>query len=313
MSLNSIYQVMGISRQGVHKQINGYMKEEETKSYLEVIIRQIRVDHPTISCRAMYYMINPESIGRDKFELWCKELGFRSIHKFNRMKTTNSLGVHRFENLVLNYRPTRINEVYYSDITYFRVGNQFYYLTFIIDGFSRYIVGYSVGRTLDTESTVLPALWMAIKNRRIHLIPGIIFHSDGGGQYFAKIFLDLTRKYQFRNSMCEYAYENGMAERINGIIKNNYLNHRSIKNESELIKEVDRSVTLYNTQKPHKNLKNMPPEKFEKQYLFLTQPTQPIMMKSLEANTSIFGASSPKKLRANPASNSECISANNFE
>lgn len=88
-----------------------------------------------MSCRGMYYLIQPDSIGRDKFELWCKDLGFKSVQKINRMKTTYSLGVQRFENLVLNYHPIRMNEVYYSDITYYRVGSKFYYLTFIVDGF----------------------------------------------------------------------------------------------------------------------------------------------------------------------------------
>lgn len=309
MSLNFVYGAIGISRQGVHKHLNSYLKEEETKSYLELIIPQIRQKHPTLNCRAMYYMVRPDSIGRDKFEYLCKELGFKSLCNPNQMKTTCSSGVQRFENLVLNYKPIRINEVFYSDITYFRVGNRFFYLTFIVDGFSRFIVGYSVSKTLNTDCTVLKALLMAIKLRKIHLIPGIIFHSDGGGQYFSKLFLALTKKYHFKNSMCEYAYENGIAERVNGVIKNNYLIHRNIKNGTELSKEVDRSVSLYNTQKPHKSLKYMTPENFEKQHLNLDQPTQPIMKKSLEAKTSIFGASSPKKLRANPASISECISA----
>ena len=78
-------------------------------------------------------------------------------------------------------------------------------------------------------------------------------------------FLKLTAKYHFRNSMCEYAYENGKAERINGIIKNNYLVFRSINNFQELVKELDRSVSLYNNERPHKSLKYKTPREIEKE------------------------------------------------
>ena len=110
---------------------------------------------------------------------------------------------------------------------------------------------------------------MALKNRNNSIPKGIIFHSDGGGQYYDKEFLALTQKYGFRNSMCEYAWENGKAERINGVIKNNYLIHRNIKTLDDLVKEVDRSVSLYNNQKPHKALKYQTPTQFEKELIHL--------------------------------------------
>jgi putative transposase len=124
-----------------------------------------------------------------------------------------------------------------------------------MDAFSRYIVGYSVSSRLTTEQTTLPALQMLLRYRRGKLKPGIIFHSDGGGHYYDKEFIALTKKYKFKNSMCEYAYETGKAERINGIIKNNYLKHQEIRNLDQLQKALDRSVSLYNKERPHKNLK----------------------------------------------------------
>lgn len=104
---------------------------------------------------------------------------------------------------------------------------------------------------------------MSIKTRGGKLPTKIIFHSDGGGQYYDKEFLRLTNQYKFRNSMCECAYENGKAERINGTIKNNYLKHYSIKTYLQLVKKVDRAVKLYNEQRPHKSLKYQTPYAFE--------------------------------------------------
>ena len=111
---------------------------------------------------------------------------------------------------------------------------------------------------------------MAIKTRGNVLPRGVIFHSDGGGQYYSKTFLSLTHEYGFKNSMCEFSYENGMVERLNGVIKNNYLKYRKIESFSDLLREVDRTVELYNNERPHKGLNYVPPKIFEKKLLNLS-------------------------------------------
>ncbi len=269
-SLNYFYEALDLTKQGVHKMINRYLKQEEEIILLMPIIKEIREDHPTISCRAMYYMINPVTIGRDKFEKICKDLGFVIERKTKYIRTTDSTGVTKFDNLTIDLKLSDIDQMYSSDITYFKVGNVFYFITFILDCFSRRILGQSVSSRLFTEQTSLPALKMALKNKGVKIKEGIIFHSDGGGQYYDKEFLALTRKYKLKNSMCEFAWENGKAERINGVIKNNYLIYRKIETLEDLVKEVDRAVTLYNNEKPHKNLKYMTPNNFEKQLVSLS-------------------------------------------
>jgi putative transposase len=246
------------------------MKTDEQTAYLITIIQQIRLDHPTLSSRAMYHKILPEHIGRDKFEQLCYQWGFSVQKPINYTRTTNSNGVIRFDNLVENLAINQINQVWSSDITYFELNARFYYLTFILDNYSRYIVGYSIALGLTTEQTTLPALKMALKTRNHTLPVGTIFHSDGGGQYYDKNFLALTKQYKFKNSMCEMAYQNGKAERINGIIKNNYLIHREITSFTALVKEVDRSVSLYNNDKPHKALDYKTPLQVEKEFYICT-------------------------------------------
>jgi putative transposase len=249
--------------------INIFLKQEEEIIYLRPLIQDIRNDHPTLSCRAMYYMINPVTLGRDKFENICKELGFTIERRKSRHITTDSTGVERFDNLLKNKVLTGINQVYSSDITYFQIKDSFYYITFVIDCFSRTILGHSVSGRLTTEQTSLPALKMALNNRNNKIPEGIIFHSDGGGQYYSKTFLELTAKYKFTNSMCEYSYDNGMVERLNGVIKNNYLKYLKIESLPQLIKEVDRTITLYNETRPHKSLKYQTPKQYEEQLLSL--------------------------------------------
>ena len=230
-----------------------------------ILVYRFREDHPTMGLRDMYYKLLPDCIGRDKFEELCKSAGLSIERKLNYRRTTDSSGVIRFDNLLTNLTIVRVNQVWQSDITYYEVSNRFYYLTFILDAFSRVIVGYHVSQSLKTEHTTFPALRLAVEFRlKSNMnIAGLIFHSDGGGQYYDKNFLLFTAENKIRNSMCQYPWDNGKAERINGVIKNNYLQHRNITTFSELIREVDRSVQLYNHEKPHIKLKRKTPIQFE--------------------------------------------------
>lgn len=281
----------------------------EYKAQLILIIYQIRQDHPTMGVRDLYHKIQPEFMGRDRFEAFCHENELMSVKKVFRPKTTDSSGVIRFENLINGLQIDRIDQVWQSDITYFELNARFYYLTFIIDAYTRRIVGHSVSNNLTTACTTLPALEQALKLRGKKVMSDLIFHSDGGGQYYAKVFLEVTKRYQIKNSMSEYAWENGKAERINGVIKNNYLIHRTIETLNQLIHEVDRSVQLYNSDKPHKELKRLTPIEFEKKILNLDQQNMPRMTESFDAKHGILGASSPFNSEQNKPQNRDVFSA----
>lgn len=261
--MNSLYTSIGITKQAFHQQLNRNHLKEQERANLLPIINQIRQDHPTMGCRDMYYKLGVEHMGRDAFEGFCRDQGLMVERFRNWRRTTDSSGVVRFDNLLLDLEIKHVNQVWQSDITYFDVHGKFYYITFIIDAYSRRIVGHSTSRRLLTTQTTLPALRMALKLRVGLDLTGLIIHSDGGGQYYEKDFLQLTGKNNLENSMCEYAWENGKAERINGVIKNNYLIHRSIKTFEDLQKEVDRSVQLYNFEKPHIGLQRKTPVNFE--------------------------------------------------
>lgn len=277
------YKSVLTSKQGLHQLIERRMHYDEQVGYLSKLIVEIRADHPTLSCRAMYYKLQPETMGRDKFEAMCVLLGFQSTTKINLHRTTNSSGVIRFENLLIQIILTDINQAYSSDITYYELNGRFYYITFVMDCYSRKILGHAVSKRLLTECTTLPALRLAIKNRNGKIAEGIIFHSDGGGQYYDKEFLKYTSANKMKNSMCEYAYENGKAERLNGVIKNNYLIHYNINSYEQLVKGVDRAVTLYNTDKPHVKLNYKSPDEFEKEIVKLYRETKPKMKESFTA------------------------------
>jgi hypothetical protein len=260
------------------------MQISEEEAYLRVLIEQIRKDHPTMNSVAMYYKINPVSIGRDRFLRICKEYGFTAKCKTSGRRTTDSTGVIRFPNRLEGIKLCRINQAFSSDITYYEISGCYYYLTFVMDCYSRCILGWNVSSRLLTEHTTLPALKKAIRARKGNIKRGVIFHSDGGGQYYDKNFLKLTARYGFENSMCEYAYENGKAERLNGVIKNNYLRFARINSLEDLIREVDLAVKKYNYEKPHKALKYLTPIEFERKHVNLQLPRTQLVTESFEAN-----------------------------
>lgn len=305
-SLNKLYDAVGISKQGVHRLLDSTQRRMELEAILVNLIHQIRKDHPTMALRSMYYKIRPEGIGRDRFEALCISYGFKTSHPLNYKRTTYSDGVKRFPNLLINLKITAVNQVWVSDITYYEVNNQFYYITFIMDAYSRYIKGYKVSESLRTVATTIPALKMAIKK---HNPPkALIFHSDGGGQYYSKKFLKLTTAHSMRNSMAKEAYENPQAERINGTIKNSYLKHWSILDYTALVKSVDRAVSLYNYEKPHKSLNYLTPKYMEEnQYICHGQPVEGD--ESRTANFATIGASSPL-VAGQPVSGSDVHPAN---
>jgi putative transposase len=261
MKLNDLYRIAGISKQGFHQYLDKQLLMMEEQQQLLPVIAQIRADHPRLSVRHMYPMLHPQSMGRDRFERFCHEHGFKLEVKRSFCRTTNSLGVTRFENLAAGFKLTGVNQVWASDITYYRIGERFYYLTFIIDLYSRFIVGYAVSDGLFTGQTTIPALHMALRQRQpAH---GLIFHSDGGGQYYCKAFLDITKANQIKNSMCESPYENAYAERINGTVKNDYLVHYQPNDYNQLITLTDKAVEMYNFHRPHSALKNISPAAFQ--------------------------------------------------
>ena len=264
--MNALYQAVGKTRQSFHQYHNRLIVKFEEEENLRMLIPRIRKNHPQMGVRDLYFKIQPTSMGRDAFETFCKEEGFMKKAKRSFKGTTDSRGVKRFDNLCDTILVSAPDQLWVSDITYFEVGERFYYITFIQDVFSRKILGNSVSISLRTVYTTLPALKKSLITRKKKKLPNLIFHSDGGGQYYADEFLKATREAEITNSMCKYPWENPYAERINGVIKNNYLIHWEIKNLEQLEKQVDRAVKLYNSDKPHKSLKRLTPDQFEKNY-----------------------------------------------
>jgi putative transposase len=259
--MNEVFRYTHYSKQAFHQKVQRQLEQRGYEKMLLPVIEDLRLEHPGMGARELYELLQPEAIGRDKFEQVCFSYGFKLKRRKRFIKTTDSRGVIRFPNLMIGRELTAVNQVWSSDITYYQIGPSVYYLTFIIDVYSRKIVGHSVSKTLMSEQTTMPAIRMAVKERQP--AEGLIFHSDGGGQYYFKDFLNFTHNYKMKNSMCEFAFENPYAERVNGTIKNQYLKGYNPRTYKELVKMTDRAVKNYNWIKPHSSLKKKPPAVFE--------------------------------------------------
>ena len=262
--MNQIFRYIGYPKQAFHQKLNRQLHQQEYHALLLPLIEELREEHPGVSSRNLYLILQPEKMGRDKFEALCFENGFKLSRPKAYKRTTDSSGVIRFPNLIQGREFSNINQVWASDITYYEIGGKYYYLTFILDLFSRSIVGYAVSKRLLTVQTTLPALQMAIKNRNPP--PGLIFHSDGGGQYYCSEFLKLTEANKISNSMCDIVFENAHAERVNGTIKNQYLKGYDPKGYEALEQMTARAIFNYNNIRPHDSLKKLSPIQFESKY-----------------------------------------------
>ncbi len=261
-------------QQMLQRQQSGLERSQEFIEKAEAI----REDHPEMGCRKIALLIRQSGWGRDKTEGLLLAVGFRILYPPNYIKTTHSVRFNRFDNLIEGLAVNGINRVFQSDITYLWVKDRFYYLVFIIDVYSRFIIGYHASMGLEAKANI-KALQMAIKLRGKENMKGLIHHSDKGSQYNCNEYLSILKQHGIKISMCNEAWENAYTERINRTIKHEYLRHRDIDSLTTLRKEVDRAIKLYNHKRPHWSLpQQMAPASFEEDVNILQKNKRPKMM-----------------------------------
>lgn len=175
--------------------------------------------------RTIYEFYKPESIGRDVFISIGLKYGFRTKIFKNKAKTTFLSPYSRYKNLLVDKKINNINQLWASDITYFNVLGTFFYIVFIMDVYSRKIIGFSVDDNMRATNNIV-ALKSAFNTRKINDFKHqLIHHSDRGGQYISDAYVELLTNANIHISMCNEVYENAHIERVNGTIKNQYLIH----------------------------------------------------------------------------------------
>lgn len=260
-SLNALYEVAGITKQGVW---DHFRREEAELAMIRRVIGQVdarRAEHPGEGLEKLYWQLQPEGLGRDKFCDIFMQLGYGVVRRKNPVRTT--IPAHKvFDNLIEGRLVSGPNQVWQSDITYIKVGDRFYYLTFIIDVYTRRIVGYAVNEDLRAEANI-KALEMALGGVSSDELKGCVHHSDRGSQYTDGRYLKILRSHQMPISMGGRATDNAFAERVNGVIKNEYLIPRSLSSFRQLQYYSKKAVADYNTKRHHGSLGRCSPADYE--------------------------------------------------
>ena len=256
--MNQLYKVIGISKQAV----NRYNKREErfNMQLLPLIAEALRKEHPGCGVEKMYHVLRPTFIGRDRFIEIMMDMGFRLKKSKNFKRTTYAAKIY-YPNLVKGINISAPSTVWQSDITYIRLGEKFYYAVFIIDVYTKKIVGYKLSSHMRAIANV-EALAMAL---RVHTAP-TIHHSDRGSQYACIEYIKLLTDNNTQISMGLKAQENAYAERINKTIKEEYLGPWKARSYRQLKKQMTNAVNHYNHYRPHNHLRRLTPVEFEKKY-----------------------------------------------
>lgn len=214
---------------------------------------------PRVGGKKLYSILEKDlhsigKIGRDKLFDILRKNNLLVKRKKSYTRTTDSY--HRFykyKNLLYDKPLTRPNECYVSDITYLRTDNGFVYLFLITDAYSRKIVGWNLSHSLAIEGG-LRALRMALRQRKT--TAPLIHHSDRGIQYCCNAYIKELNKHKVSISMTEenHCYENSLAERVNGILKDEFLLDSTFKNYNQTLRAVKQAITTYNQLRPHWSL-----------------------------------------------------------
>ncbi|MCS6935931.1 MAG: IS3 family transposase [Chitinophagales bacterium] len=257
----------GISRQSYYQNSWNEMDKSIEEEIILKEVHLIRQDHKRMGTRKLYEKLLPFmmehqiKMGRDKlFDLLAKHHLLIRRRRRNIRTTFSSHWLRKYPNLIREFVPTAPNQLWVSDITYWKVNNITVYITFITDAYSHRIVGYNLAETLEAVEC-LKALKMALRSFKGLACP-LIHHSDRGLQYCSSDYVGLLNKYQINISMTESGdpLENPVAERVNGIIKEEYLEPAQVKSVKEAIAYLHKAIDLYNRERPHMSIGNLTPD-----------------------------------------------------
>ena len=259
-SVGKLCQMLDLTRDAYYKQRTRMQRSEQVDTKILSLVLERRKQLPREGGKKLYRAILPElellgiQIGRDKLFSILRKNNQLVRPKKRYVRTTNSM--HRFRkypNLIKEMKITRPNQVWVSDITYISLFKGHCYLALITDAYSRKIVGYDISDSLELAGC-LRALKRALKQ----LQPGesLIHHSDRGVQYCSYAYVNLLRKNKIEISMTEeyHCYENAIAERVNGILKDEFYLDQCFQNTRYAKKASISAVDLYNNKRLHLSL-----------------------------------------------------------
>lgn len=268
--MEQLYGHCGISRQNFHQRWRKQCATNEMMIEISDKVRNYRqVKDRRAGSRSLYYNLDVKSqygIGVTKFEQLMSDYGLTLAPMRVRVVTTkSSLQSWNYKNHVSGLMISNINELVVGDITYIQIAESTFYMFSLIDVYSARIVGYCLSRRM-TAQQAKEAFDMWLKLRGKDSLRGCIHHTDGGTQYFSKLYLDALNSCSITISRAENCLENGYAEQRNGLIKHHLIPTISYRSQVALDNEIRRIMNVYNHERKQEKLGWMTPVAFEQKW-----------------------------------------------
>jgi len=265
-SISLLCESFGMKRDAFYKYQRRNNLLIATKTTVLYMVKERRKEQSREGCKKMHKAFREEfqakgiKLGRDRLFDILRENNLLVKRKRSYVKTTNSF--HRFykyNNLIKELKINRPNQVWVSDITYIRLTQGHCYLALITDVYSRKIVGYDISNSLELAGCIR-ALKLALLHARPS--PGLIHHSDRGLQYCSNQYIEQLKNHKIQISMTEenHCYENAIAERVNGILKDEFYLDQNFLNLDLAKKATKNAIKIYNTKRLHLSLGYKTPE-----------------------------------------------------
>ena len=265
-SLATVCAAHGVSRQAFYQYQQRQANERLKQEIVLQLVCQIRVRQPNIGARKLYHLLKPQleqldcQFGRDALFQLLRDHGLliESAKRGHRTTDANHR-FHQYPNRITDVIVDRVHQVFVADITYLQTLEGFVYLALITDLFSRKIVGFDVSGSLSVNGA-LSACKMAI--RPVTMPNTLIHHSDRGVQYCCHAYTQFLNSRGVQLSMTQNGdvYQNAVAERVNGILKIEFLLNRMFRSIQHASRCVKQSVFIYNTERPHLSLGYQTPQ-----------------------------------------------------
>ncbi len=273
ISLVRFCRLLGVTRQAFYQYFWQAQEWDTEVALVVAAVRRLRKEHPVMGVRKLYCLLQAFFIehqikmGRDALfdVLASHKLLVRK--KRRRVLTTDSHHwLHKYPNLIKGWSPGAPGQLWVADITYLPIVNGFLYISLVTDAYSHKIMGYHIAETLEAVHTTA-ALKMALAQKLTS--DKLIHHSDRGIQYCSSEYVRLLNDHNIHISMTETGdpLENPVAERINGIIKNEYLKHHFINHESNYAQLLELTVVKYNQRRPHQSIGLLTPQQVHEELL----------------------------------------------
>lgn len=260
-----------MSRQNFYKVKKCRKRKQVDEELIVETVRHVRRDHPKMGTRKLLRRLRPQwaeagvDVGRDRLFDILRDHNMLIERKRSAPRTTFSR--HNFptySNVLKDNPPAAPHQAWVSDLTYIRTDQGFMYLSLITDAYSRKVVGYDIGDSLEA-SGCLRALRQALKQLPAGSAP--IHHSDRGTQYCCNAYVEKLQEHGATISMTEenHCYENAKAERMNGILKDEYGLGHTFRTKKDVKKAAEQAIWLYNNDRPHLSLDYQMPSAVHRQ------------------------------------------------